>query len=87
MNNYEKDSTEILDIPVIFHGLGANTVSYASQSIPGGLTVTPSVDAGGKKATLLVSGGTYPNTYDCKVYFNVSNGARRVARFTITMRA
>ncbi len=86
MNNYEKDSTEILDIPVVFHGLGSNTISNPeASSSPSGLTFTPTVSADGKKATLLVGGGTYPNVYDCKVYFDISDGAKRAARFTITM--
>jgi len=85
MNKYEKDATEILDIPIT-PTIGNNTLSFVSAvSEPAGLTFNVSVAANGKSATCLVSSGTYPNTYSCKVYFSLTNGAKRAARFQVTM--
>lgn len=85
MNKYNKDVTEILDIP-IQPSIGNNTIAYDSAvSNPVGLTFSVSVATGGKTATALVSAGTYPNTYDCKIYFNLSDGAKRAVRFQVVM--
>lgn len=87
MNKYDKDATEILDIPIA-PTIGNNTLTFDSAvSDPAGLTFDVSVAASGKSATCLVSGGTYPNTYSCKVYFSLTNGAKRAARFQVTMLA
>ena len=85
MNKYDKDETEILDIPII-PTVGNNTMSFVSAiSEPSGLNFDVSVAASGKSATCLVSDGLYPNTYACKVYFSLTNGAIRAARFQVTM--
>jgi hypothetical protein len=85
MNKYNKDETEILDIPIA-PTIGNNTLTFDSAvSEPAGLGFSVSVSASGKTATCLVSSGTYPNTYACKVYFSLTNGAKRAARFQVTM--
>lgn len=85
MNKYEKDETEILDIPIV-PTIGNNQLAFDSAvSSPTGLSFSVSVAANGKSATCLVSSGVYPNIYACKVYFTLTNGAKRAARFQITM--
>jgi hypothetical protein len=87
MNKYNKDVIEILDIPIA-PTIGNNALTFDSAvSDPAGLTFSVSVAASGKTAICLVSGGTYPNTYACKAYFSLTNGAKRAARFQVTMLA
>lgn len=85
MNSYNKDVTEILDIPVQ-PSMGNNTMTFDSWvSAPAGLNCAVTVAADGKSATALVSAGVYPNTYACKIYFNLSDGAKRAVRLQVVM--
>ena len=67
MNTYQKDAIEILDVPIA-PSIGNNTLAFVSAvSVPAGLTFAVTVAPSGKTAKCLVSGGTFPNTYACKV--------------------